>query len=207
MGCHLSISIIVPTIGRASLEQTLRSLTHQVQDEDEIIVVGDGERLSARRLCGPPIQYFETWRPGSRCGAEQRDYGIMRATGNWLAFLDDDDIYTRGALAAVRAQLPEIPDRPHIFRMQYEHRGGRILWDEPEFRICNVGTPMLVVPRRLDLPHWFRLDVRACFDWFWISQVVKLYTHLRDPILWHDAITCIVKPTEETAIAEIPVKE
>jgi glycosyltransferase involved in cell wall biosynthesis len=203
----MSLSIIVPTIGRVSLKQTLQSLTHQVQEEDEIIVVGDGERISARCLCNLPIRYFEAWRPGSRCGAEQRDYGIGQATGDWLAFLDDDDIYTRDALKLIRAALPEIPDRPHIFRMQYNDRTGRILWHDQKFQICNIGTPMFIVPRRANLPRWFQPAIQRCFDWYWINRVRKLYTHLREPVLWHDAVTCIVRPTEETAIAEIPIRE
>jgi len=128
------------------------------------------------------------------------------ATGQWLAFLDDDDIYTRDALALMHAALPETPDNPHIFRMQYNVRVGKKLWDSQTFRVCNIGTPMIVVPRRPDLPKWFRTDTKSCFDWSWIRGIVRdLYTVER--IVWHKEVTCIVRPTEDCAKAEIPVKE
>lgn len=208
----MSISIIIPTIGRTSLSQTLRSLVHQVHSEDEIIVVGDGQLRDVPSLCdfwkirGVSLQYFEVWRSGSYVGTEQRDFGISKATGQWLAFLDDDDIYTRDALALMRPQLLAVMSKPHIFQMQYTNRQGKKLWDGKHFRICNIGTPMFVVPRRPDLPKWFRPNLMSCADWAWISRVMSsLYPG--QTVEWHDSVICIVRPTEDAALAELPLKE
>jgi len=78
----VSISIIMPTSGRVSLKRAVDSVVHQLHDDDEVIIVGDGMCAEARDLYGKappssapvpvpkpsPIKYFECWRPGSRFG-------------------------------------------------------------------------------------------------------------------------------------------
>jgi hypothetical protein len=202
-----TFSVIVPTTGRLTLSWTLKSLMSQTQVGDEIIVVGDGSRPATRDLCmmyqrgGAPIKYSELSVGTSHCGAAQRDLAISIATGKWLTFMDDDDIYTRGALGVMRTALPMTPDKPHIFRMQYNDRSGRVLWDVKQFRICNLGTPMMVVPNRPGLPKWMRPATTACFDWFWIEKVMSLYP--TQQVAWHEDIIAMIRPTDACLIEEI----
>lgn len=66
---HPSVSVVVPTVGRGSLDRCLEALRVQTLTPREIVVVEDAERR------GP------SW---------SRNEGIRRSTGEVVAFTDDD---------------------------------------------------------------------------------------------------------------------
>jgi glycosyltransferase involved in cell wall biosynthesis len=135
-----SIAVIVPTIGRESLRRTLDSLVLQLEPGDEVLVVADGPRPSARAIFhGYPLagwRYFET-ELTEHWGAEQRMVGIREARADRLMFIDDDDAFFPGALAVSR-----VGPAPALYRMQYSD--GRTLWQRQELTVGQVGTPMFV---------------------------------------------------------------
>ncbi len=63
------VSVVIPTIGRSTLSLLLEALEHQIRKPDEVIVMKDEFRL------GPSIM---------------RNEGIAKASGDLIAFLDDD---------------------------------------------------------------------------------------------------------------------
>lgn len=98
MSCP-EISIIIPTYNRGSLIlETLESVKQQTFENWECIIVDDGSTDETGKLVGPicekdhRIKYFErpeTWKKGaSSC----RNYGFERSKGNYIQFLDSDDI-------------------------------------------------------------------------------------------------------------------
>jgi glycosyltransferase involved in cell wall biosynthesis len=119
------LSVIVATKGRPTLVTTLASVAGQLHPGDELLV-----------RCSDDGDY----------GCAARRSLIPRASGSHLAFLDDDDRYARGALAAMRAFAREHPGRIGIFRMRFGD--GRLLWTEPVLRLANVSTQVLLVPNR-----------------------------------------------------------
>lgn len=155
-----SLSIVIPTLGRASLRSTLHSVKQQLAWCDQVIVVADpsGDVDQAvqilNRVAGADRRwvYAEAESDGAGVGSAQRTIGMSLATGTHLAFVDDDDTHTRDALELMRAHAS---DRPVIFRM--DDRGlhhGR-LWRDPILSYGNVGTPMFLVPNRPEqLGRW-----------------------------------------------------
>lgn len=89
-----SLSVVISTMNRDSLlDEALQSLAAQTIKIDQVIVVDDGGAGTAREIVsqyGPDCQYF--WQPnsGMQCA---RNFGFSKASGNWIAFLDDDDIW------------------------------------------------------------------------------------------------------------------
>lgn len=88
------VSVIIPAYNKANLTvQTVKSVLNQTFKDIEIIVVDDGsvddtsEKLSQ---FGDRIIYVYQKNKGA-CGA--RNTGIRYAQGNYLAFLDCDDLY------------------------------------------------------------------------------------------------------------------
>lgn len=143
----IALSIIIPTIGRPTLTQTLDSILPQLIGGDEVLVVGDGPQPEAHEIARSKlVTYMET--EPTRCwGHAQRNLGMSAAQGEYLAFMDDDDIYLPNALFMVRAAIKEVPGKPLIFRMSHL---GKILWKTPKIAIDNVSTQMYVFP---NLPH------------------------------------------------------
>src|SRR5205085_10755047 len=122
-------SIIVPTCGRQSLRRTLQSIHSQaLLDGDEVLLVADGPVPLAEELfaeSGLPGRCLAT--PATRdFGGSQRNRGMDEARGDYLLFMDDDDVFTPCAIQTIRAALQEAPDRPHLFRMRYA-ASGRVL--------------------------------------------------------------------------------
>ncbi|MFD4179659.1 glycosyltransferase family 2 protein [Rhodococcus sp. NPDC058514] len=84
----LTVSVVIPTVGRSTLARAVRSVLDQTFRVAEILVVADA---------GVPLQLPDDARiievrtaPGSRSG-QHRQHGIEAATGAVIALLDDDD--------------------------------------------------------------------------------------------------------------------
>jgi hypothetical protein len=171
---EVRLSVIVPTCGRSTLENTVESIVHQLEKGDQLIVVGSrppeqfndtdflqkrppgaswwfiprdnkGCRPNNSTLSGPPNA---THGPeGTQSGAIERDMGDAVATGTHLLHIDDDDIFTKDAFANIRLWAGENPNRVLIFRMAY---GIAHQWISPH-AIDLDGVPTLGVQEKVAL--------------------------------------------------------
>jgi len=132
------ISFIVPTIGRPSLAATLRSI--ETRPGDEILIVGDRYRVHDHR-----VRYLDC-KPGNDWGAFERNFAQPLARCQYIAHIDDDDAYAPGTRELMEDAIKKTPGKPVLFRMRYPN--GITLWDKPELRCGNVGTPMMLIPNR-----------------------------------------------------------
>ena len=99
------ITVVIPTRDRWSyLSLTLASALGQEDVDLEAIVVVDGSGdETAERLAGLGDRRIRTIRNGKPRGvARARNAGLAAARGEWIAFLDDDDVW---APRKLRAQL------------------------------------------------------------------------------------------------------
>ena len=97
------ISVIIPTKGRPHfLKQAIESVLAQTHVPREIMVVDDGEgALEAVGHMHPSITVLDNRRRGP---VPARNFGIARASGGLIAFLDDDDWFTDETYFASAAQ-------------------------------------------------------------------------------------------------------
>lgn len=130
------ISFIVPTIGRESLARTLASI--ETWPGDEILVVGSWNMVGDER------PRYVVHAPGGDWGHTERNFVTPMARGRYLAHIDDDDVYMPGTRRLMAQAIRETPDRPVLFKMRFPN--GITLWQEPELRCGNVGTPMMLIP-------------------------------------------------------------
>jgi hypothetical protein len=93
------VSVIIPTLNRPALVDTaIRSALRQQGVSVEVIVIDDGSLLAPSSALMKPDPRL-TWHRKSRGGVgAARNAGIARATGTWVAFLDDDDVWAPGKL-------------------------------------------------------------------------------------------------------------
>ncbi len=178
------LSIIIPTLGRPTLERTLASCS----GADEIVVVLDTARGAVSLPCELPpnaVVIEGSW--GITGGHGGRQEGIRRATGTHLAFFDDDDEYTPGAIELMRGVACE---RPVIFRM--DHYAHGVLWRDRQVRFGNVSTQMYVVPNG-ELGSWTPHAPglkEPGGDYTFMAETVS---KLGDPV-WREEIIAVIRP-------------
>ncbi|NRB59413.1 MAG: glycosyltransferase family 2 protein [Winogradskyella sp.] len=89
------VSIIIPTYNRTDyLKLTLESVINQTYPNIEIIVVDDGSTNDNNRvLCNQyaKVNYYMIKNSGGP--ATPRNYGFKKSNGQYIAFLDDDDLW------------------------------------------------------------------------------------------------------------------
>ncbi len=94
------VSVVIPTYKRSSmLIRTIESVLNQSYDNIEIIVVDDNNDDNYRKdtenklikyISNPKIKYIKHER--NLGGCEARNTGLKEAKGEYICFLDDDDI-------------------------------------------------------------------------------------------------------------------
>jgi hypothetical protein len=102
----MTVTVVVPTVGRPSLAATLAALAPV--DEDVEVLVVDDRRAPAEPLAVPA--YAKVVAGPGRGPAAARNAGWRLARHPWVAFLDDDVLPDPGWLAALRADLA-VPER------------------------------------------------------------------------------------------------
>jgi glycosyltransferase involved in cell wall biosynthesis len=107
-----TISVIIPAYNaEQTILETIESLQQQTFTDFEIIVVDDGstdhtaERLAS--LADPRLQVISVQNGGVSAA---RNRGIAQASGEFLAFLDADDLWTADKLELQLAALRANPD-------------------------------------------------------------------------------------------------
>ena len=105
-------SIIVPVYNRPDeVDELLDSLTRQTYHDFEVIIVEDGSAVPCKEVCDKykdrlDLHYF--MKPNSGPG-QSRNYGVERATGDYVLILDSDVVVPEGYLQAVDDELKREP--------------------------------------------------------------------------------------------------
>jgi histidinol-phosphate phosphatase family protein len=111
----MSFDVVVPTVGRDSLARLLEALAAGSGPlPGRVLLVDDRPDRSAPLLAGPaPGWLFDRVEvvPGRAAGpAAARNLGWRRATGEWVAFLDDDVVPSASWLEDLATDLGGLPD-------------------------------------------------------------------------------------------------
>lgn len=106
-----SISVIIPAYNcEKTIKLTIESVLNQTFTDFELIVINDGSQDSTldivSQIQDSRIKVFSFENAG---GNVSRNRGLHRAVGNFVSFLDADDIWTSDKLAS---QLQALQDNP-----------------------------------------------------------------------------------------------
>lgn len=150
------VSVIITTYrNEIYLPRAIESVLNQSYSNIELIVVDDNAPDSQARTNTEAVmtrypQAVYLKHPENRNGAAARNTGIRAANGQYLAFLDNDDIYFSDHIADCVALLQENPDCNSVVCGVVKIRGGMCwelipaptgdLYRELLFRETALGT-------------------------------------------------------------------
>ena len=113
-------SVIIPAYNPgAYLEQTIQSVVEQTFTDWEIIVIDDGSRADESKQIAQVVEEASRQFPDGkiRCSRQEnqgvsvtRNRGATQARAQWLAFLDNDDMWRPAMLNEIHRVLDTHPD-------------------------------------------------------------------------------------------------
>lgn len=149
------VSIVIPTYNRAHcLGRAVRSVLAQDFDDWELIIVNDGSTDSTKDLLGrlqgivgDRLIRIETANGGV---SKARNAGVARASGEWIAFLDSDDVWLPHKIG-FQLQVAEAQQAEMVFTDHFEFtdRSGviRTSHEFPDDMCSGVIYPQLLEVR------------------------------------------------------------
>jgi len=187
-----SVSAIVPFFNRGAVTcRALRSVLAQTYGAVELIVVNDGSTEDAtqvRDLTGSQAHSIYVDLPANLGPAGARNAGLELATGDFVAFLDSDDIW---AECKLEIQIGEMIRRgwkfSHTSYFRTDLRNGqkrRVRSGATSYRFpwlafrCRIAVPTVIVERALIEGLSFRHDLRFAEDTFlWLALSKRTPLH------------------------------
>jgi len=107
---NFSVSVIIPTYNRSAfLKSALESVNSQSYPIKEILVIDDGSTDQTVENLTPNFKSVIFIRQENQGVSAARNTGIKKATGEWIALLDSDDLWTVGKIEKQIAHLRQNP--------------------------------------------------------------------------------------------------
>jgi len=138
------VTVVIPTFNRADLvTEAVESVRRQTYRDFEIVVCDDGSTDDTAirvRALGAPVRYLglpHTGHPGA-----PRNRGVEAASGELVAFLDDDDLWEAEKLAR---QIALIDSEP---RLDVVYTDRRLLFPDGSLS-APVASPTLERPEEV----------------------------------------------------------
>ena len=155
------VSVLIPGYNAARfLEETLRSVRRQTLREFEVLMIDDGSTDDTvqimRRFEDMDPRFHTVICPANKGVVSARNAGLEVASGEFVAFLDADDVWTDDALATrvtLATQYPSalvvvsdfmwfsdsLPEKPYVGRITLGPRARSTFADS-----ISSGRPMLL---------------------------------------------------------------
>jgi hypothetical protein len=189
------VTVVIPTRGRPQLlARAIRSVLAQTMQRFEIVVVLDGEDpvtdISVRAFDDSRLRLLKL--SPSAGGAAARNAGVDAASGDWIAFLDDDDEFLPSKLE-LQLQAARCSNRQTLVvsRAYRRSQQGDQIWPsrfpDPHESICEylfcrnqlrqgsafLQTSTFFLSRGLAQKNPFRSHLRRHQDWDWVLQLLS----------------------------------
>lgn len=143
------ISVVVPTFNlEREIARTLKCLREQTIAPDEIVIVDDGSsddtvtvvRAEAERI---PCSVVKIIVQDHRGPGAARNRGIRESTGEWIAFLDGDDLWMPEKIARLRSAIRDHSEATIIAHDEYESDLKHVNTYKPLHKRFDPSRPLL----------------------------------------------------------------
>ena len=181
------ISVIIPTYNRAYiLPKAIESVLNQTFKDLEIIVVDDGSTDSTPYLISKyPIKYVRKPNQGV---AKARNTGILKSKGDFIAFLDSDDIFVETKLEKQLNFLEKHPEYKIVQTEEIWYKGEKKInpkkihqkaegwFFDRAIKRCIVSVSTVLIKREVfNKIGLFDEDFPVCEDYeFWLRVALKM---------------------------------
>jgi glycosyltransferase involved in cell wall biosynthesis len=178
------VSVVIPTHNRAHmLNEALGSVLAQTYHDFEIIVIDDGSTDNTPAICRKHHTRIRYIYQESRGRSAARNAGITTAQGNYIAFLDDDDVWLPRKLGLQVDALERDRDVDLVYGPLYVTAGGcRSIMGEPPglkdplewllFDPCITNPSVMMARRRtFDRVGLFDAAMEPCEDWDFLIRI------------------------------------
>jgi glycosyltransferase involved in cell wall biosynthesis len=158
-------TVVVPSFNRRQqLLSLLDSLDKQTHPNFEVIIVDDGSDIALYDIKKNNYKFqLKILRNSANMGqAHCRNRGIKNAANDWIAFLDDDDIFDNTKLEKLKSHIERCVKKPDIIyhkakivmineKCEYLSRSSRCQDYFKNLLIENIvgGTPMVIINKSL----------------------------------------------------------
>jgi GT2 family glycosyltransferase len=183
------ISIVIPTCNRT---ESLARCLEQLGGAPEIIVSDDGRTLATRQLIS--VHFPEVrWSQGPRRGpAANRNHAARYASGEWLAFVDDDCVPDRTWLDEIARAITDsdvvegktvcLGKTHHPLEEVVENLTGGLLWS------CNLAIRRDVFERLGGFDEDFLEAGGEDLEFAWrIRQMGLTVRYVPEAVVFHPA--------------------
>ncbi len=141
------VSVVIPARNSARyLGEAIRSVLQQNHANIEIIVVDNGSSDETRSLAesfGPPVRVLEETQRGA---AHARNAGVRLAQGEFLAFLDADDLWIPGKLARQLDELDAKQDLDMLFTFGANFHSPELTSEQRNAVVCDLTPGPFIMP-------------------------------------------------------------
>lgn len=196
---HPLISVIIPTHNRGRmLTEAIDSVLAQEYRPVELIIVDDGSTDNTSEVLqnyGPCLSRI---RQENRGVSAARNAGISAASGEYIAFLDSDDLWLPQKLASQAAFFDHHPEalicqteeiwirNGRRVNPKLRHRKVSGMIFEPSLHLCLVSPSAVMIRRPLfEKVGLFNESLPACEDYdLWLRVSCRYPIHLiPDPLI------------------------
>jgi glycosyltransferase involved in cell wall biosynthesis len=144
-----TVSVIIPSYNRgATIAAAIESALSQTLSPLEIIVVDDqSSDGTAQLVAGLPDQRIRLIvQPINAGGGAARNAGILAAKGEWLAFLDSDDLWQPSKLEVQLAAIAHHQDAICFTNLEFfGGNAGRKYWNKRTPRLGEKMSDYMIV--------------------------------------------------------------
>lgn len=184
------ISVIIPTFNRPNLiGRSLKSVLNQTVTDLEVIVVDGSDNDDTQKKVAifndKRIQYVKI---KNHSAAHSRNTGIKHATGEFVAFNDDDDVWHNNKLEKQLEYFEKGPAEKVVFSSYRKTVGkttritpGKIAFAKHghiynDILLQNfVGLPTTMLPMSCCQSVTFDEQLQCLEDWDWFIRLAQKY--------------------------------
>lgn len=187
MSENMTVSVIIPCYNaEKTIQKTIESIYNQTFKPKEIILVNDGStdktlQIVKNLLCLNSAIDLVIIEQENKGVAQARNNGVNRATGEWIAFCDSDDIWYDNKLEILSKYIKNNVDANFFFH-EYKINGKQKMIDISKidkmiflqlFQRCFIQTSTVLLKKNLfNKTGGFNTELQVAEDYdLWLRCV------------------------------------